>query len=318
MQCCGGDSMIKKVIIGIVTTVLVVWLGLYFWIFRYDYHIGGEVIDEYTLLGNQTVVFHTKYSDTWAHALRSAIDDKDDHPGVYMGYQTIILESVQLKESPRVWGKSSLDFGEYWYLNVYTLKKGKLVSKKVDIFDILKKTDPNQNTAVLSVSWNMYFKGKHYVWLKAERGLSHDGGLWINLDDEVVANFSEEELDEISKYTEGPTPFWFSDIGRKILPEKVHTFGREIFFEGTPDDNIALKQTNSKAFELLQSEESYVAVLGSLNLEQSVEIAQLFFPEGTNIFENVTIPAEYSIDGKEHKITTYEEFAKYYKVKKEE
>ncbi len=38
------------------------------------------------------------------------------------------------------------------------------------------------------------------------------------------------------------------------------------------------------------------------------------FPPGTNVFKNVTIPAEYSVvDGQEHVINSAEELQKYYK-----
>ena len=54
-----------------------------------------------------------------------------------------------------------------------------------------------------------------------------------------------------------------------------------------------------------------------LNRETNVElvknVTELFFPPGTNVFENVTIPAEYSVDGQEHVINSAEELQKYYK-----
>ena len=54
-----------------------------------------------------------------------------------------------------------------------------------------------------------------------------------------------------------------------------------------------------------------------LNRETNVElvknVTELFFPPGTNVFENVTIPAKYSVDGQGHVINSAEELQKYYK-----
>ena len=36
--------------------------------------------------------------------------------------------------------------------------------------------------------------------------------------------------------------------------------------------------------------------------------------DGTNIFKDITIPAENSIDNKEHVVQSEEEFLKYYKI----
>ena len=46
-----------------------------------------------------------------------------------------------------------------------------------------------------------------------------------------------------------------------------------------------------------------------------VPIYQLLYKEGTNLFENVKIPAENSIDGQEHIVNSQEEFITYYRNK---
>ena len=45
-------------------------------------------------------------------------------------------------------------------------------------------------------------------------------------------------------------------------------------------------------------------------------IYQLLYKEGTNLFENVKIPAENSVDGQEHIVNSQEEFIKYYHKKR--
>lgn len=46
-----------------------------------------------------------------------------------------------------------------------------------------------------------------------------------------------------------------------------------------------------------------------------VPIYQLLYKEGTDLFENVKIPAENSVDGQEHIVNSQEEFIKYYRNK---
>ena len=46
-----------------------------------------------------------------------------------------------------------------------------------------------------------------------------------------------------------------------------------------------------------------------------VSIYQLLYKEGTNLFENVKIPAENSIDRQEHIVNSQEEFITYYRNK---
>ena len=46
-----------------------------------------------------------------------------------------------------------------------------------------------------------------------------------------------------------------------------------------------------------------------------VPIYQLLYKEGTNLFENVKIPTENSVDGQEHIVNSQEEFITYYRNK---
>ncbi len=44
-------------------------------------------------------------------------------------------------------------------------------------------------------------------------------------------------------------------------------------------------------------------------------IYHFLYKEGTNLFENVKIPAENSVDGQEHIVNSQEEFIRYYRNK---
>ena len=47
-------------------------------------------------------------------------------------------------------------------------------------------------------------------------------------------------------------------------------------------------------------------------MDTNIPILKLLVNQKTNLFKNVTIPAEYSIDGQEHEIHSYDEFKQFY------
>ena len=48
------------------------------------------------------------------------------------------------------------------------------------------------------------------------------------------------------------------------------------------------------------------------SVDTNIPILKLLVNQKTNLFKNVTIPAEYSIDGQEHEIHSYDEFKQFY------
>ena len=75
-----------------------------------------------------------------------------------------------------------------------------------------------------------------------------------------------------------------------------------------------LGQDYPELHKILQGYDSRVAFLNEEpDIKLVQKVAELFFPPGTDVFENVTIPAKYSVDGQEHVINSAEELQKYYK-----
>lgn len=64
-----------------------------------------------------------------------------------------------------------------------------------------------------------------------------------------------------------------------------------------------------KAEEIFSEKESMIGILGKkTELEEYLPILKLFYREGENLFSDVTIPAQYSVDGKEYIVNSQEEF----------
>ena len=76
--------------------------------------------------------------------------------------------------------------------------------------------------------------------------------------------------------------------------------------------------TYPKAAEILSEKESMIGIFRKgIGFEEYLPIIKLFAKEGKNLFSDVTIPAEYSVDGKEHVVNSQEEFYRYYKDQRE-
>ena len=75
------------------------------------------------------------------------------------------------------------------------------------------------------------------------------------------------------------------------------------------------KYPKTRKLLLNNIDNNFIYVLNPKNrLETTLNVIKLAFPSGTNIFKDITIPAENSIDNKEHVVQSEEEFLKYYKI----
>ena len=87
--------------------------------------------------------------------------------------------------------------------------------------------------------------------------------------------------------------------------------------EDYPTENLkktGLAKNYPDLYKIIQGHGGQVTFLNKTTDVALVKnVTELFFPPGTNVFENVTIPAKYSVDGQEHVINSAEELQKYYK-----
>lgn len=87
-----------------------------------------------------------------------------------------------------------------------------------------------------------------------------------------------------------------------------------------------LEKSDPKAYQLLRKQDSQLNILLDSklhydevygNVQQFIDLYQLFVPANTNLYEGMTIPAELSKDGQVHQVNTKEEFERYYDVDKD-
>lgn len=88
-------------------------------------------------------------------------------------------------------------------------------------------------------------------------------------------------------------------------------------------DSWSFRRLYPDAYKMFIEENKYLdysiiyLLPGYNSLEQQADALALFYPEGTNIFEGITIDAKYSVDGQAHEVNSREEFFRYYKQTEE-
>ena len=91
--------------------------------------------------------------------------------------------------------------------------------------------------------------------------------------------------------------------------------------------NSVLETKDPKAYQLLSKKDSQIYILLDSkfeddtvygNVQQFIDLYQLFVPDNTNLYEGITIPSELSSDGLVHQVNTKDEFDRYYDVQKDD
>lgn len=208
--------------------------------------------------------------------------------------------------------------GEYYNLNIYDIEDS-MSMKTVDLFKLVRQFDSNlvpdegirriaftgDSEYVLIGTWNLSDKKRS------------DYLLAINL------NTTEVELaSDIAGLHSATTGKNEITTGTN-LDESVGVGPYENnFYFGTsmPAKSISsqwqLNKEYPEAYQLFLKDDNLYLLDDTVNLETQAAALALFCPEGTNIFQNVTIDADYSVDGQEHTVNSYDEFIQYFKADK--
>lgn len=202
---------------------------------------------------------------------------------------------------------------EYWGITVYNTKGGKLTSKDYDIFKMVREYDSDavpsriQNTVYVS-------KGRELldIYLKTSANNYTDGFLKsIDLNSGKIV----EAGDEQDKWT-AESSSYFSQLLPLSSDYFLHNSGLYLNKGKKLASAALIRQKYPEAAKLVEDNNGSIVVLADKpSIENNMPIYQLLYKEGTNLFENVKIPAENSVDGQEHIVNSQEEFAKYYRNK---
>lgn len=100
------------------------------------------------------------------------------------------------------------------------------------------------------------------------------------------------------------------------IHEQLTMADRRISLDKTkkfPESDAVMFDKYPNTKDLFSENHSMIGILVDRpSVDTNIPILKLLVNQKTNLFKNVTIPAEYSIDGQEHEIHSYDEFKQFY------
>ena len=173
--------------------------------------------------------------------------------------------------------------------------------------------------------------GKDYLSIKVYKLDSRNSGtrqLWLNLETKKIEWEDSKEqrgmetplvdLGKLKVILENHGPVGITNIYDDMNQNQITFFPNNlkgsVLEKSDPKAYQLLRKKDSQLYILLDAELYYNVVLG--NVQEFINLYQLFVPANTNLYEGITIPAELSKDGQVHQVNTKEEFEAYFDVEK--
>ena len=241
-----------------------------------------------------------------------------DFENGYFANSFMKLKDNPSRENVEKFNRNIPEKGEYWRLAIYKLNGQKLDKKELDIFKLVRSYNKDLIPSELDsigVLLNYSTQKKYIPILLHHRIEKTNRVYYIDLEEDKVVNADEVH---IQKMTDDNNFVYQTSLSDNLERKGITLFSTGLYFDETYlKKNLGktlLAQKYPEIYKIMQGEDARVTFL---NRETDVElvknVTELFFPPGTNVFENVTIPAKYSVDGQEHVINSAEELQKYYK-----
>lgn len=241
-------------------------------------------------------------------------------------YGYFVNSYMKLKNDPRQglydFNRNVPEKGEYWKLAVYKLDGEKLKRKEFDVFKMVRSFDDNLvPSEVDSIGMRKSATDeKRYIRIILHPKHSEKDEdykvYFIDLDEGKILTPNEVELDKKSSTQNN----FVSDtsLHDNLAKEGVRLATENAGLYDTYPQKKLKKTVLAKDYpelcKIIQGYGGQVTYLTeTTDIELVQKIAELFFPPGTNVFENVTIPADHSVDGQEHVVNSAEELQQYYK-----
>lgn len=236
----------------------------------------------------------------------------------YFANSFMKLKDNPSRENVEKFNRNIPEKGEYWRLAIYKLNGQKLDKKELDIFKLVRSYNkdliPSElNSKVVLLD---YSTQKKYIPILLHHRIEKTNRVYyIDLKEDKVVHADEVH---IQKMTDNNNFVYQTNLSDNLERKGITLFSKGLYLGETYlKKNLGktlLAQKYPEIYKIMQGEDARVTFL---NRETDVElvknVTELFFPPGTNVFENVTIPAKYSVDGQDHVINSAEELQKYYK-----
>ena len=286
----------------------------------YKYYVNKYVNPYSTFLLKRKIVDYKYIEDGKALAIKWDYDNPLDYwlasQSTYVYWVSPVASQNKIVQEYKRLAISSMYRNEpiedeYWKIAVYDIKTKGFPSKDYDVFKMTRDYDSDYiPTGIDSVIYISEGRELLDIYLKNAKNGSLSTKS-IDLDEGKIV-----ELGEGKNYIQYAKATSFATL----LPESENYFMYNweigISKEGKLDKDALIRQKYPEAAKLLEDNNGSIVVLADKpSIENNMPIYQLLYKEGTNLFENVKIPAENSVDGQEHIVNSQEEFITYYRNK---
>ena len=286
----------------------------------YKYYVNKYVDPYSTFLLKRKIVDYKYIEDGKALAIKWDYDNPLDYwlasQSTYVYWVSPVASQNKIVQEYKRLAISSMYRNEpiedeYWKIAVYDIKTKGFPSKDYDVFKMTRDYDSDYiPTGIDSVIYISEGRELLDIYLKNAKNGSLSTKS-IDLDEGKIV-----ELGEGKNYIQYAKATSFATL----LPESENYFMYNweigISKEGKLDKDALIRQKYPEAAKLLEDNNGSIVVLADKpSIENNMPIYQLLYKEGTNLFENVKIPAENSVDGQEHIVNSQEEFIRYYRNK---
>lgn len=201
---------------------------------------------------------------------------------------------------------------EYFYLDIYDLKNKKLSKKEVNLWKILVDYIGNDDFELVSTLPTIQkINGNDYSIIKTQKQKKYHFFI-LNLKTlKIDGEKTEQELKEKNRvYLTIST----SDSGDAGVYPYDNSFWKDKSYKG----NINLKESNLTAFELFSKPDAFAyKVINSengaiTNGKELIDLETGFLKQGVSVYDHAHLPGKFSIEGKETKISHFDDVQKYY------
>lgn len=309
---------VKKLLVALVVLIGIPFIAyrayIAYFVEPYSQIYLKQKISKYEFLeGGKAIVVKWDYENPIDHWLTTST--KDVFQGTRLiGEKRIVQEYKKLKYINPV--SSNPQGQEYWGITVYDTQNQKLTSKDYNVFKLVR--EYNKNFVPIRLGNVIYTSsGETLLDIYIQKLESSDPLLQksINLDTGKLVDAGEKRDSD----KEQKNSFKISRQLSLLRPDlHYHIADRTILNLSKSNyhfpSDAKMWTMYPKAAEIFSEKESMIGILGKeSDLEEYLPILKLFAKEGKNLFSDVKIPAEYSVDGKEHVVNSQEEFYRNFK-----
>ena len=302
---------------------------------KYDYYTGKWEIDSYKFLEDgEGVAVHWKSLTPEEDKIFAKYhpDEEENLLGAHGASNKRYIVRSYFNNSTYRWTQKlpKEDPDVYFALSIYRIRDQKLEGSQVDLYKLVE--GYNSNYVPEKTGGIEEINGKDYLPIKVYKLDSRNSGtrqLWLNLETKKI----EWEDSKEQRHPETPSV----DLGQLKVILKITTkiyrttnayddsYQNQLTFFPNNLKRSVLEKSDPKAYRLLRKKDSQLYILLDAkltnnvvfgNVQEFINLYQLFVPANTNLYEGMTIPAELSKDGQVHQVNTKEEFEAYFDVEK--